>query len=225
MIVGLAFGRFSAASFGSWTYLLGVVVGGLAGANLPLIFRVFNHQFSRLQSAYARLIQTLIRARHWVMLALGSGMVITALAFTALPSAFIPNEDQGYLAGIYQLQNGASLSQTEAMGAEIAAILKQEDDILNSSVISGYGFNGSSPDQGTILIGLKPLGERPGRKNSSFAIADRLNAQLSQLSSGMAVVGQPPAVPGFSAQGAFTSSSTISPAVTASTSSMTKPRN
>ena len=203
VIVGLAFGRFSAASFGSWTYLLGVVVGGLAGANLPLIFRVFNHQFSRLQSAYARLIQTLIRARRWVMVALGSGIVITALAFSALPSAFIPDEDQGYLAGIYQLQNGASLNQTEAMGAEIAAILKQEDDILNSNVISGYGFNGSSPDQGTILIGLKPLSERPGRKNSSFAIADRLNAKLSQLSSGMAVVGQPPAVPGFSAQGGF----------------------
>ena len=203
VIVGLAFGRFSAASFGSWTYLLGVVVGGLAGANLPLIFRVFNHQFSRLQSAYARLIQTLIRARRWVMVALGSGIVITALAFSALPSAFIPDEDQGYLAGIYQLQNGASLNETKAMGAEIAAILKQEDDILNSNVISGYGFNGSSPDQGTILIGLKPLSERPGRKNSSFAIADRLNAQLSQLSSGMAVVGQPPAVPGFSAQGGF----------------------
>ena len=203
VIVGLAFGRFSAASFGSWTYLLGVVVGGLAGANLPMIFRVFNHQFSRLQSAYARLIQTLIRARRWVMVALGSGIVITALAFSALPSAFIPDEDQGYLAGIYQLQNGASLNQTEAMGAEIAAILKQEDDILNSNVISGYGFNGSSPDQGTILIGLKPLSERPGRKNSSFAIADRLNAKLSQLSSGMAVVGQPPAVPGFSAQGGF----------------------
>ncbi len=203
VIVGLAFGRFSAASFGSWTYLLGVVVGGLAGANLPLIFRVFNQQFNRLQSAYARLVHTLIGARRWVMVALGSGIVITALAFTALPSAFIPDEDQGYLAGIYQLQNGASLNETEAMGAEIAAILKQEDDILNANVISGYGFNGSSPDQGTILIGLKPLSERPGAKNSSFAIADRLNAKLSQLSSGMAVVGQPPAVPGFSAQGGF----------------------
>ena len=158
------------------------------------------------------------------MVALGSGIVITALAFTAIPSAFIPDEDQGYLAGIYQLQNGASLNQTEAMGAEIAAILKQEDDILNSNVISGYGFNGSSPDQGTILIGLKPLSERPGRKNSSFAIADRLNAQLSQLSSGMAVVGQPRRCRASQHKGLYFSS-TISPAVTASTSSMTKPRN
>lgn len=203
VIVGLAFGRFSSAAFGNWTYVLGVVVGALAGANLPLIFRVFNRNFARLQNGYARLVQTLIRARRWVMVGLGSGIVITALAFTTLPSAFIPDEDQGYLAGIYQLQNGASLSETEAMATEIAAILKEEEDILNGNVISGYGFNGSSPDQGTILLGLKPLDERRGAENGSVAIAERLNAKLSKLSSGMAVVGQPPAVPGFSAQGGF----------------------
>ena len=203
VIVGLAFGRFSSATFGNWTYVLGVVVGALAGANLPLIFRVFNRNFARLQNGYARLVQTLIRARRWVMVGLGSGIVITALAFTTLPSAFIPDEDQGYLAGIYQLQNGASLSETEAMATEIAAILKEEDDILNGNVISGYGFNGSSPDQGTILLGLKPIDERRGAENGSVAIAERLNAKLSKLSSGMAVVGQPPAVPGFSAQGGF----------------------
>ena len=203
VIVGLAFGRFSAAAFGNWTYVLGVVVGGLAGANLPVIFRVFNNNFTRLQSTYSRLIQTMIRARRWVMVGLASGIVITALAFTALPSAFIPSEDQGYLAGIYELQNGASLNQTQAMAAEIAEILKQEDTILNANVISGYGFNGSSPDQGVILVGLKPLSERSGQTNSSFAIADRLNTKLSQLSSGMAKLSQPAAVPGFSPQGGF----------------------
>ncbi|NDD45692.1 MAG: efflux RND transporter permease subunit, partial [Synechococcaceae bacterium WB9_4xB_025] len=50
VIVGLAFGRFSSAAFGQWTFILGVVVGGLAGANLPLIFRVFNNNFAKLQN-------------------------------------------------------------------------------------------------------------------------------------------------------------------------------
>lgn len=203
VIVGLAFGRFSSASFGNWTYLLGVALGGLAGANLPLIFDRFNTFFAKLQANYARLIQALIAKRRYVMAALGGGIVLTALAFTALPQAFIPDEDQGYILGIYQLQNGASLSQTQKMGAQIAGILKEEDDVLSAAVISGYGFNGSSPDQGTIMVGLKPLEERSGQSNSSFAIADRLNAKLSQLDAGLAVIGQPPAVPGFSAQGGF----------------------
>ncbi len=203
VVVGLAFGRFSSASFGNWTYVLGVVLGGLAGANLPLIFDRFNSFFAKLQAGYARLVQALIAKRRYVMAGLGGGIVLTALAFTALPQAFIPDEDQGYILGIYQLQNGASLSQTQKMGEQIAGILKEEDDVLSAAVISGYGFNGSSPDQGTIMVGLKPLDERSGQKNSSFAIADRLNAKLSKLDAGMAVIGQPPAVPGFSAQGGF----------------------
>ena len=203
VIVGLAFGRFSAASFGAWTYPLGMVMFGLAGANLTIIFRLFNTNFARLERGYSYLIRTLIATRRWVMVALGSGIIVTGLAFMALPTAFIPDEDQGYLMGFYQLQNGASLSQTEIVGSEIAAILEQEKDILNSSVINGFGFNGSSPDQGAILLGLKPLSERSGEKHSSFAIADRLNAKFIQLNSGLVRVGQPPAVPGFSAQGGF----------------------
>ena len=203
VIVGLALGRFSAASFGVWTYPLGVIIFGLCGANLPLIFRTFNTNFTRLERTYTRIISTLIRARKWVMVALGGGIVLTALAFTLLPSAFIPDEDQGYLLGIYQLQNGASLNQTQSMGSEIAQILKEDSDILNANVISGYGFNGSSPDQGTILVGLKPLNERSGTNQSSFAIAKRLNTKFSELNTGIAKIGQPPAVPGFSAQGGF----------------------
>ena len=107
VVVGLAFGRFSSASFGNWTYLLGVVLGGLAGANLPLIFDRFNAFFAKLQAGYARLVQSLIAKRRYVMAGLGGGIVLTVLAFTALPQAFIPDEDQGYILGIYQLQNGA----------------------------------------------------------------------------------------------------------------------
>jgi multidrug efflux pump subunit AcrB len=116
VIVGLAFGRFSAASFGAWTYPLGMVLLGLAGANLTTIFRLFNTNFARLERGYSYLIRTLIAARRWVMVALGSGIIVTGLAFMALPAAFIPDEDQGYLMGFYQLQNGASLSQTEIVG-------------------------------------------------------------------------------------------------------------
>jgi multidrug efflux pump subunit AcrB len=129
--------------------------------------------------------------------------VLTAIAFSALPSAFIPEEDQGYGLGIYQLQNGASLSQTQKVGTEIASILKTEEDIVAASVISGYGFNGSSPDQGVFFFGLKPLEERSGADQKAPAIVQRLNAKLSKLSSGLAVAAQPPAIPGFSAQGGF----------------------
>jgi hydrophobic/amphiphilic exporter-1 (mainly G- bacteria), HAE1 family len=105
--------------------------------------------------------------------------------------------------GIFQLQNGASLTLTQQTGQEIAKVLKQEPDITAASVISGYGFNGSSPDQGVFFFGLKPLEERSGADQKAPAIVARLNAKLSKISSGLVVAAQPPAIPGFSAQGGF----------------------
>ena len=203
VLVGLAFGHFSAASFGPIAYGVGVVLFGLAGFRLAWVFERFNAFFQRLEAAYARLVQTLIRRRRWILAALGGGIVLTAIAFTALPSAFIPEEDQGYGMGIFQLQNGASLSQTQAMGQQVAAVLRAEPDVVAGSVVSGYGFNGSSPDQGVFFFGLRPLEERSGAANKAPAIVARLNQKLSRLSGGMAVAGQPPAIPGFSAQGGF----------------------
>jgi multidrug efflux pump subunit AcrB len=203
IVVGLAFGRFSAASFGIGAYVVGVLVFGFAGSRLALIFDRFNGFFARLEAAYARLVAFLITKRKLILAGLGGGIVLTVIAFSALPTAFIPEEDQGYGLGIYQLQNGASLNQTQSFGKEIATILKQEPDITSAGVISGAGFNGNSPDQGLFFFGLKPLDERAGAAHKAPAIVERLNAKLSQLSGGLAVAAQPPAIPGFSAQGGF----------------------
>lgn len=203
VVVGLAFGRFSAASFGSITYVIGVVGGVLAGANLVWIFSRFNAFFTRLERGYAATVGALIARRRWILVGLGAGIALTLFAFTALPSAFIPEEDQGYGMGIFQLQNGASLSQTQGTALEVAKVLNAEEEIIAGSVVSGYGFNGASPDQGVFFFGFKPLEERSGTDQKAPAIINRLNAKLSQISSGMAVAAQPPAIPGFSAQGGF----------------------
>ena len=203
VIVGLAFGKFSAASFGMGSYVFGVLLFGFAGSRLALIFDRFNSFFAWLQSSYIKLLHVLIQKRRYILAGLGGGIVLTVIAFSALPTAFIPEEDQGYGLGIFQLQNGASLNQTQATGLEIAKVLKTEHDITAASVISGYGFNGASPDQGVFFFGLKPLDERSGTDQKAPAIVDRLNAKLSKLSSGLAVAAQPPAIPGFSAQGGF----------------------
>lgn len=203
VLVGLAFGRFSAASFGPGAYVAGVLVFGIAGSRLGAIFSLFNRGFARLEKGYAGLIATLIRRRRLILAALLGGIALTVVAFGALPTAFIPEEDQGFGLGFYQLQNGASLSQTQKLGEQIAAVLKQEEDVTSAGIISGAGFNGSSPDQGLFFFGLRPLEERSGTEHKAPAIVDRLNEKLSKLSLGLARAAQPPAIPGFSAQSGF----------------------
>ncbi|MEB3321985.1 MAG: efflux RND transporter permease subunit [Synechococcaceae cyanobacterium] len=201
-VVGLAFGRFNGV--GGWTYALGVALGVLGGANLPWIFARFNAVFERLRTAYARLVAGLVARRRAVMLFLAGGILLTGVAFSSLPQAFIPNEDQGYGLGIFQLQNGASLSQTSTVAGEIAAILDREPDIQAGAVVSGYGFNGGSPDQGVFFYGFRPLEERRSPEHRASAVVQRLNLRLRQLSSGLAMAAEPAAIPGFSSQGGFT---------------------
>ncbi|MCT0219252.1 efflux RND transporter permease subunit [Synechococcus sp. CS-1329] len=201
VLVGLAFGRFNGV--GGWTYILGVVVGAIGGANLPRIFRVFNRFFDRIQTGYAGLIAGLIQRRKLILFGLIGGIVLTVLAFANMPTAFIPDEDQGYGVGFFQLQNGASLSQTGGTALEIAKLINEEEEITQASVISGYGFNGSSPDQGVFFFGLKPLEDRGGAGQSAAAIVKRLNEKMATISSGFVRAGLPPAIPGFSSQGGF----------------------
>ena len=203
VIVGLAFGRFSAAAFGSWTYLAGIGIGAMVGANLQRIFTAFNSGFDRLQRAYAGLLTRVIALRQLILGGLVVGIVLTGFMFKSLPTAFIPDEDQGYGLGFFQLQNGASLVETRELGMQIAKVLSEEDDVVNASVINGAGFNGSSPDQGLFFFGLKPLEERKAASQSADAVIKRLNTKLIQLSDGLAAAAAPPAVPGFSAQGGF----------------------
>ncbi|MCP9888429.1 efflux RND transporter permease subunit [Cyanobium sp. ATX 6A2] len=203
LAVGLAFGRFSAASFGPRAYVFGLLVFGLAGFRLAWLFDTFNTGFRWLEEGYSRLLRVLVGRRRLVLVVLGVGILVTGYAFTALPTAFIPEEDQGYGLGIFQLQSGASLSETRQVGNQIAAVLREEEDVTSAAMISGAGFNGNSPEQGLFFFGLRPLEERSGVEHRAPAIVARLNGRLGEFSTGLAAATQPPAIPGFSAQSGF----------------------
>ena len=75
-------------------------------------YRGFNAVYNRLENAYARLIEALVRRSGLVVLV---GLVISGLGIwgiARLPTAFIPNEDQGYAMIAVQLPDGAALGRT-----------------------------------------------------------------------------------------------------------------
>jgi HAE1 family hydrophobic/amphiphilic exporter-1 len=77
-----------------------------------IFFRSFNKVYDKLEHAYARLVGAMVRR--------SGPMVLVALVLAGiggwgvarLPTAFIPNEDQGYLMIGLQLPDGASLERT-----------------------------------------------------------------------------------------------------------------
>jgi HAE1 family hydrophobic/amphiphilic exporter-1 len=128
-------------------------------------------------------------------------VVLTGLAFLAIPSGFVPTEDQGYGLGIIQLPPQASLEQTMKVADRARRILAQEPEVVSGEFIGGAGFNGGALNQGLFFFGLKPIEERTAADQSARAVVGRLNKQFQGIDGARVLALQPAAVPGFSAQG------------------------
>jgi HAE1 family hydrophobic/amphiphilic exporter-1 len=129
------------------------------------------------------------------------GVVLTGLAFVAIPTGFVPAEDQGYGLGIIQLPPQSSLEATMAVGDMVRRIVAEEADVVSGEVISGNGFNGGSFNQGLFFFGLKPIEERTSIKQSAGAIIGRMNERFKSIPGALVLAQNAPAVPGFGAQG------------------------
>jgi HAE1 family hydrophobic/amphiphilic exporter-1 len=201
-LIGAVFGGVYGAMAGGWvaSLLLGAL-GAVVGTFLMPIFTAFNAGFERLAQGYSRVLRQVIRLRRFVALILLGGIVITGVAFSAVPSGFVPTEDQGYGLGIIQLPPQASIEATMEVGQQAQKILAKESQIVSGEIVGGAGFNGGSLNQGLFFFGLKPIEERGGPGQSAQEIIARLNREFRTIPGALVMAQSPAAVPGFSAQG------------------------
>jgi HAE1 family hydrophobic/amphiphilic exporter-1 len=201
-VIGGLFGAAYGYLFGGWLWLLLFgVLGAVVGGNLQPIFTGFNQLFERMAKGYAVLLERAIRGRRTLVSVVLGGVVLTGLAFLAIPSGFVPTEDQGYGLGIIQLPPQASLEQTMKVAAQAQQILAREPEVVSGEFIGGAGFNGGALNQGLFFFGLKPIEERSAPAQSARAVVQRLNKQFQTIQGARVMAQQPAAVPGFSAQG------------------------
>ncbi|NBQ21791.1 MAG: efflux RND transporter permease subunit, partial [Synechococcaceae bacterium WB6_3B_236] len=127
ILIGGAFGGGYGYLFGGWPWCLGFgLLGAVVGLFLQPIFKAFNHFFEGLSKAYAVVLGQAIRLRKLVVAVLLAGVVLTGFAFVAIPTGFVPNEDQGYGLGIIQLPPQASLDSTMEVGRKVREIIARE---------------------------------------------------------------------------------------------------
>ena len=179
----------------------GVGVG--VGWFTPPLFRWFNGAYGRAEAGYARGLAWVLNHRRAVMVLLGSGVLLTAVAFNAIPSGFVPVEDQGYAIGIVQAPDGVSDQGTRAINRRVAAILSEEPSIRAAAVFSGASLDGNAPNRGLFFFGTVPWDQRPGADQTMEAIVARLNRNFRDLRDARVFAIQPPSIPGYGNSGGF----------------------
>mgnify|MGYP002623384577 CR=1 FL=1 len=171
-----------------------------------LAFGWFNKRFDVSTAGYRWGIQTLVRVVGLVMVVYVGLLVVTGMGFTALPSSFMPTEDQGYVFANVQLPDSASLPRTEAVMAEIDKIIEQTPGVADRVAVTGYSMiNGASGSNvGMIFIMFEPWDDRTGvAGQSQDEILQHLQTEFAKLPRAMAFAFVPPPIDGLGAAGGF----------------------
>ena len=179
------------------------LLGGGFGWATPLIFRVFNRGYAKVEGGYHRGLAWVLSHRVLIMGVLLTGIGLTAVAFNVIPSGFVPVEDQGYAIGIVQAPDGTSLENMRTINQRVAAILREEEDIDSAAVFSGASLAGNAPNRGLFFFGTRNWSERPNPDQAVEAMVQRLNRRFSSIDGARIIVVEPPAIPGYGTGGGF----------------------
>ncbi|MGA8705711.1 MAG: efflux RND transporter permease subunit, partial [Steroidobacteraceae bacterium] len=159
-------------------------------------FRWFNRKFDSGSHRYQIIVGRLI-ARPWrymlIYLALASLM---GLLFLRLPTAFLPDEDQGYMYTLVQTPVGATLARTRRALDQIQDYFLEQEQAAVESVftVAGFSFTGSGQNAGIGFVLLKDWEDRKSPKLSVPALQMRAYGALLQIRDALAFAFSPPPV-------------------------------
>lgn len=162
----------------------------------------FNNWFERLTGSYANLLRKIVSKRAFtfgLLIAFCAGIWFIS---AALPSGFIPNEDQGMIYAIVQTPPGSTLERTNDIAKKLQQIAEKVDGIESVSALAGYEVltEGRGSNAGTCLINLKNWSDR---KHSAKEIVEELEEKAKVIPGATIEFFEPPAVPGYGAAGGF----------------------
>jgi multidrug efflux pump len=159
-------------------------------------FLWFDQMFFRFRDLYVRLVgRFLARKLRYLILYLLIGAALGFL-FLRMPTAYLPEEDQGILLAQVIMPTGATLERTQNVLEEIQHYFqKNEKEAVDSCMtVAGIGFSGRAQTNGMVFIKLKDWELRRRSDLRAKTIAGRAMASLSRIRKAMIFVFPPPSV-------------------------------
>ncbi len=168
-------------------------------------FKLFDDTFDRITSAYVVGVKWVMRNALPSLTAFGVVVVACVLLFRALPTAFVPQEDQGYIFVAYFLPDSASLDRTHDVGAQAADIVRRHPAVANVAQVDGYSLIDSQnkTNFGVLFVSLKDYEQRKSPDLSADAVIEASRRELERIQGGLIVPVNPPAIPGLGVTAGF----------------------
>ncbi|WP_411960528.1 efflux RND transporter permease subunit EmhB [Pseudomonas mandelii] len=158
-------------------------------------FGWFNRSFDRGVKSYERGVGNMLTHKAPYLLAYLIIVVGMIWLFTRIPTAFLPEEDQGVLFAQVQTPAGSSAERTQVVIDEMRSYLLDKESSAVASVftVNGFNFAGRGQSSGLAFIMLKPWDQRDA-ENSVFKLAARAQQHFFTFRDAMVFAFAPPAV-------------------------------
>ena len=158
-------------------------------------FGWFNRTFDRSVVSYERGVGNMLKHKVPAFIVYALIVCGTIWMFTRIPSAFLPEEDQGVIFAQVQTPPGSSAERTQTVIDNMRKYLLEEESGAVNSVftVNGFNFAGRGQSSGLAFIMLKPWGDRDA-SNSVFELAKRAQQHFFGFRDAMTFAVVPPAV-------------------------------
>ncbi|MGH7999793.1 MAG: efflux RND transporter permease subunit, partial [Brasilonema sp.] len=177
------------------------------GQKPPALLRPIFNQFNRLQDwtrqKYQRSLSFLTHFKSFVIGIFILFLALTAWLYATVPTAFLPEEDQGYFITVIQGPQGVSLQYTSNVMKKVEQEILKNPQVVGTFAVGGFGFSGSSANSGVIFTPLKPWDERVGQGQTVQAIIGELSGKFAQIPEARIFPVNPPSIQGLGSFGGF----------------------
>ncbi len=159
-------------------------------------FRRFNKLFDYCRAKYEGIVGRSFGKPVRYLMVYGAIVAAMVFFFLRLPTAFLPDEDQGFLICQVQLPAGATQERTIQVLRQVEQhFLKDESKTVEGIItVAGFSFAGRGQNMGLAWVKLKDWNVRQSPDLKAPAIAKRAMGAFSKIKDGMAFAFSPPAV-------------------------------
>ncbi|MFP4413285.1 efflux RND transporter permease subunit [Coleofasciculus sp.] len=166
-------------------------------------FDGFNRFLDGMQQRYRRFLIILTRVKTLVIVAFIGLLALTVWVYESVPSAFLPDEDQGYFMTIVQGPEGSSLNYTHDVIEQIEDIILPLDEVRATFAVGGFGFSGNTANSAIVFTTLKPWSERTDPSQSAEAVINQVRGRLFGIKEARVFPVNPPSIRGLGSFGGF----------------------
>ncbi|QDF65340.1 efflux RND transporter permease subunit [Shewanella sp. SNU WT4] len=159
-------------------------------------FGWFNRHFDNLTNKYESTVGTIVKRTGRVFVIYLALVVATGWIFMRMPTAFLPDEDQGVMFVQAILPPNSTQEMTQQVLDKVNDYLTVDEEKAVNSVftVSGFSFAGMGQNMGLAFVDMKPWDDRTAPGLDVQSVANRAMGAFMQIKEAFVFAFVPPAV-------------------------------